>query len=111
MILQSLFAVLAVSTARTSVDFNDGWRFSKDGGAVRTVRLPHDWAVDGGFTLDVSGSEGHLPYPGVGVYRKTFATPDGLDVGDRVWLEIDGAMNHSSVRLNGTMVSPDRPYG
>ena len=101
----------AVSAARTSVDFNDGWSFSKDGGAARTVRLPHDWAVDGGFTLDVPGNEGHLPYPGTGIYRKTFATPDGLAAGERVWLEIDGAMSHSSVQLNGTTVSSDRPYG
>lgn len=99
------------AAARSVVGFNSAWEFSKDGGAPRRVDLPHDWAVDGGFTLDVAGCEGHLPYPGVGIYRKSFATPKDLTDGGQLWLEIDGAMNHSSVRLNGQLVSPDRPFG
>ena len=109
-ILIASFGALSAA-ARSVVGFNSAWEFSKDGGAPRRVDLPHDWAVDGGFTLDVAGCEGHLPYPGVGIYRKSFATPKDLTDGGQLWLEIDGAMNHSSVRLNGQLVSPDRPFG
>ncbi len=91
-------------------NFNAAWTFAKDAEAPRTVDLPHDWAVDYPFTEKVAGCEGRLPYHGRGVYRKSFAlTADELK--GRTYLEIDGAMCHSSVWLNGKQVSGDRPYG
>ena len=90
--------------------FNSNWLFSKDGEPFRRVDLPHDWAVDYPFTSDVCGNAGRLPYPGNGVYRKSFVLPPEA-AGKCVRLEIDGAMNHSSVFLNGVEVSPVRPYG
>ncbi|MCQ2388640.1 MAG: DUF4982 domain-containing protein [Kiritimatiellae bacterium] len=95
---------------RNARNFNAGWTFAKDGEAPRAVDLPHDWAVDYPFTTNVAGNAGRLPYPGHGVYRKSFAL-SADDLKGRTYLEIDGAMCHSSVRLNGKQVSGDRPYG
>lgn len=95
---------------RTTLCVNPGWLFSKDGEPFRKVSLPHDWAVDYPFTTEVRGNAGRLPYPGNGVYRKSFTLP-AASAGKCVRLEIDGAMNHSSVWLNGREVSPTRPYG
>ena len=115
---------------RDVVPFNDGWFFAKfgeqadgkvidepagaqgeafDDASWRAVRLPHDWGVESAFTMDVNGSQGRLPYFGVGWYRKRFALPEE-DAGRCVFLDIDGAMSDSTVWLNGVQVG-GRPYG
>lgn len=109
--------------------FNDGWKFAAFGeqadgtmvaepdamsegfedAAWRTVRLPHDWGVESPFRMDVNGSQGRLPYFGIGWYRKSFRLPE--EEHDRaVFLDVDGAMSDSTVWLNGVRVG-GRPYG
>ncbi|KAJ4347336.1 uncharacterized protein N0V89_011277 [Didymosphaeria variabile] len=76
------------------------------------IDLPHDWAIKGPFGAPgISGSEGKLPYDGVGWYRKTIKL-DGGDVkkGKNLYLEVDGAMSYASVFLNGVLVG-GWPYG
>lgn len=128
-------AVVALCAARVWAQrevalFNDGWAFAKfveqaDGKVIdepvdaqneafhdaawRAVRLPHDWGVESPFTMDVNGSQGRLPYFGIGWYRKRFALPEE-DQGRCVFLDIDGAMSDSTVWLNGVRVG-GRPYG
>ena len=52
---------------------------------------------------------GKLPWWGVGWYRKHFTLPAG-DAGRRVYLDIDGAMSHAKVWVNGQYVG-GWPYG
>ena len=76
------------------------------------ITLPHDWAIKGPFGAPgVSGSEGKLPYNGIGWYRKTLK----LEAGDvkrekNLYLEVDGAMSYANVFLNGVLVG-GWPYG
>ena len=112
------------TAARTSENFNAGWRFSRQepgGGTTspndpafddrswRQLDLPHDWAIEGPFTFDVPGETGRLPWAGIGWYRKSFQAAADL-AGKRVFLEFDGAMSHPQVWLNGQLVG-QRAYG
>jgi beta-galactosidase len=73
------------------------------------LNLPHDWAIAGPFDLNSPGETGKLPFTGVGWYRKHFAvTP--ADASGRVYLDVDGAMSHAAVWLNGKFVG-GWPYG
>jgi len=122
--------------AQNQSTFEDGWRFTKGDpaevkGAVdyaqvgakqfgfaepkfddanwRTVNLPHDWAIEGPYKLEYPGETGRLPYWGIGWYRKHFNI-SGDDAGKKICLDIDGAMSHSAVWLNGQYVG-GWPYG
>ncbi len=90
-----------------SPDFDDSnWK---------TVRIPHDWGIEGDFCRenDISesiivedgmkkariqtGRTGGLPFLGAGVYRKWVS----IEKADKVFLELDGVMWHSAVYING----------
>lgn len=80
--------------------FNEDWTFSLDGGEARTVNLPHDWGVEGEFAQEYPGESGKLRWWGKAEYRKALdIKPE--DLAGQVFLEIDGAMSHSRVLVNG----------
>jgi beta-galactosidase len=82
-------------------DFDDaGWR---------KLDLPHDWGIEGPFNQAYPGETGKLPWWGVGWYRKHFTLPAD-DAGRRIYLDIDGAMSHAAVWINGHYVG-GWPYG
>ena len=106
--------------ARERVSFNADWRFIKgevagaagaafDDSRWRRLELPHDFGIEGPFKQEYAGETGKLPWWGVAWYRKRFAAPAG-DAGRRVFLDIDGAMSHATVFLNGHKVG-GWPYG
>jgi beta-galactosidase len=69
----------------------------------RKLELPHDWGIEGPFRQEYPGETAKLPWWGVGWYRKHFTMP----IGDRtknVYLDVDGAMSHAAVWLNGRIV-------
>ncbi len=91
-------------------DFDDsGWR---------TLRIPHDWGIEGDFDVNNdpcqaqivedgqkklglhTGRTGGLPIVGKGVYRKWVE----IEKADRVFLELDGVMWQSEVYCNGIKV-------
>ncbi len=80
-----------------------------DDSGWRQLNLPHDWGIEGAFKQEYSGDTGKLPWWGVAWYRKHFDVP-AADAGRRLVLEIDGAMAHSLVWLNGQFVG-GWPYG
>jgi len=86
------------SVGPARADFNDT--------AWRTVKLPHDWAVELPFDAKADRSHGYKPlgpgYPenSVGWYRRTFAL-SAADKGKRLWLEFDGVARDCLVFLNG----------
>ena len=110
--------------------FNDNWRFCRyglqpDGGRIdepkglekpafddsrwRKLELPHDWAIEGPFRIELAGEMGKLPYKAIGWYRKNF-TLDKSDAGRRIYIDFDGAMCYTEVWVNGTFVG-EWPYG
>ena len=74
------------------------------------VDLPHDWAIAGPFNSGgVGGGMGRLPSPGIGWYRKKLTLPAD-DAGKSLFLDIDGAMSHAAVWVNGKLAG-GWPYG
>ncbi len=77
-----------------------------DDRAWRQLDLPHDWAVEQGFSEKASFSHGFkaigraFPTASVGWYRKSFVVP-ATDLGRRISLEFDGVFRNSIVWING----------
>ncbi|TPG67552.1 beta-galactosidase GalA [Hymenobacter nivis] len=77
-----------------------------DDRAWRQLDLPHDWAVEQGFSEQASFSHGFktvgraFPNTSVGWYRKSFAVP-ASDLGRRISLDFDGVYRNSIVWVNG----------
>src|SRR5262245_46717334 len=100
------------TSPRQRLAFNADWRFHKgdvengqgaiDDAGWRRLDLPHDWGIEGPFDQDLPGSTGKLPYFGVGWYRKRFDV-DAAERGLRFYLDVDGAMSHAQVWLNGQL--------
>ena len=75
----------------------------------RKLDLPHDWAIEGPFRLELTGETGKLPWKGIGWYRKHFVVP-ATDTGKQLFLDFDGAMAYAQIWLNGQYVGT-WPYG
>jgi len=75
----------------------------------RQINLPHDWAIEGPFRIELAGETGKLPFKGIGWYRKHFTIPAD-DAGKQVFLDFDGAMAYAQIWLNGQYVGT-WPYG
>jgi len=104
-------AVASPQVSPRSVDCADGWTFRLEGESQsRSVRVPHDWAVEGGFLkAGDCPHQGDLPFVGKGYYRRAF---DGFTPpqGGRTYLTLDGVQCRSVVKLNGQTVG-GRPFG
>lgn len=79
-----------------------------DDSGWRKLDLPHDWAIEGPFRIELEGGTGKLPYKGIGWYRKRFV-PEQKE-GERTYIDFDGAMANAQVWLNGRYVGT-WPYG
>ncbi|MFR9636633.1 MAG: sugar-binding domain-containing protein [Rikenellaceae bacterium] len=101
-------------------NFDKGWHFYNDvaEGAEknnfddsnwRVLNLPHDWAIEGPFSINNDCRMGALPISGTGWYRKSF-TMKSEDRDKIVRIEFEGAMSHATVWVNGEQVGY-RPYG
>ena len=77
-----------------------------DDRAWRRLNLPHDWAVEQGFSPHASFSHGfktvgpNFAENSVGWYRKSFSIP-ASDLGRRIVVEFDGVFRNSIVWVNG----------
>ncbi len=104
---------------RTRESFNDGWRFALgdfpgaeaagfDDAGWRTLDVPHDWSIEGDFSLSNHSTPGTGALPGgIGWYRKSFVprTGDGA-----LYIDFDGVYWNSTVWVNGTLLG-HRPSG
>lgn len=75
----------------------------------KNVELPHDWAIEGPFRIELAGETGKLPYKAIGWYRKRFDLPK-TDENKRIYVDFDGAMAYAEVWCNGKYVGT-WPYG
>ncbi len=114
---------------RTEITLEKGWKFTREDNVAsqnkdfddrnwQSVRIPHDWAIYGPFSLtndrqDVAitqdgqkeaiehaGRTGGLPFVGVGWYRNSFDIPD-FSKDRKVTIQFDGAMSNAQVYVNG----------
>lgn len=120
-LLLSLLSTLP-SSARETLNFDRGWLFCLgDSSAMartdyadtswRQLTLPHDWAIEGDFSVDnPSGAGGGALPGGIGWYRKHFTVPASLTADDRLFITFDGVYMNSSVYINGHLLGT-RPYG
>ena len=101
MMLATVCGVLAAVT----LSLDGPWEFHRRSGEWRTVRVPHDWAIEGPFEPDGDENTGKLPWKDYGAYRRTFVATDAvfatIAAGGRAYLEFDGVMARSSVIVNG----------
>ena len=107
-------------SGRDTLSFNSDWCFSKgdpanadsigfDDSSWRKLDLPHDWAIEGPFSMELLGKTGKLPYIGVGWYRKHFTLSDSQK-GRRICVCFDGVMSNAKVWINDKCVG-QWPYG
>ncbi len=125
-----VFSALSQNHQRSIENFDFDWRFARyglqvDGSRIdepldvqdisfddskwKRLDLPHDWAIEGPFRIDLEGFTGKLPWRGIGWYRKSFQVSKE-DKGKQFYLDFDGAMAHAEVWLNGEKVG-GHPYG
>ena len=120
----------AAGTGGNSLTLTDGWQFAggsgPDSSTLRSVRVPHDWAVYGPFDINndlqtvaveqngesvptlKTGRTGGLPFIGKGYYKRNLVLPD--TAGRAFTLVFDGAMSNAEVFINGHKIA-ERPYG
>ena len=106
--------------ARVELDFNKDWKFTLgddsasylkgfDDSAWKNVDLPHDFSISQGFSETGTEAEsGNIP-GGTGWYRKWFNLYEYY-TGDRIFLNFDGAYQHTYVYVNGQYVGENH-YG
>ncbi|KXB36255.1 glycosyl hydrolase family 2, sugar binding domain protein [Bacteroidales bacterium KA00344] len=109
------------ASARTRQLFDADWLFclddkiemaqqTYDDSGWHKLNLPHDWAIEGDFSVNnPSGAGGGALPGGVGWYRKHFNVAS-INPQRRVFLAFDGVYMNSTVYVNGQEVG-HRPYG
>ncbi len=132
------FCVESFAQVRSERLFETGWRFSREDSADfmaqsyddsqwQQVRVPHDWAIYGPFSIhndkqnvaisqdgqtkamEHAGRTGGLPFVGVGWYRLDFEAPE-FTADKSATIIFDGAMSNAKVFLNGEEVG-HWPFG
>ena len=99
--------------ARERSSWNGDWKFAlsdsvqdysspdSDDSTWRILSLPHDWSIEGNFSLDNPSTPGGGALPGgIGWYRKTFTLPE-TDRGKVIYVDFDGVYRNSEVWING----------
>ncbi len=103
------------------IDFDLNWKFylgddslaytpSYDDSGWRELDLPHDWSIEGEFSVShpATPEGGALP-TGIGWYRKDFRLAPG-DKNKQIYIDFDGVFCNSKVWINGVYLG-NRPYG
>jgi beta-galactosidase len=133
-----LFPFILSGQVRTERLLEKGWKFTRedspqfsqadyDDSGWQTVRIPHDWAIYGPFSInndkqnvaitqdgqkeamEHAGRTGGLPFVGPGWYRLQFEAPEFVE-GKSCRLIFDGAMSNADVYINGQHAA-FWPYG
>ncbi|MPQ43835.1 glycoside hydrolase family 2 TIM barrel-domain containing protein [Clostridium tarantellae] len=108
-----------IKDGERSTIFNNDWRFIKgdpagaesvdfNDFAWRKLNLPHDWSIEGEFTVEGEAESGFL-LGGTGWYRKHFVVPEKYD-GKDFTLNFDGVYMNAEIYVNGKKVG-EHNYG
>ncbi len=109
-----------IAYAREHLNIDSSWRFTLgdsvqmssttyDDSSWRLLDLPHDWAIEGDFSVsNPSGASGGALPGGVGWYRKHLHID--IKPGERYFIDFDGVYMNSTVYVNGKKIGY-RPYG
>ncbi len=116
-----LSACSRMKQTRERISFNDNWAFqineTIDASAAdfddtgwRTLHLPHDFSIEGTFSIDNPATPGGGALPGgTGWYRKHFTVSEA-DRDKLFFIDFDGVYMNSSVWLNDQLLGT-RPNG
>ncbi|WP_283694240.1 glycoside hydrolase family 2 TIM barrel-domain containing protein [Clostridium perfringens] len=108
-----------IKDGERSTIFNQNWKFFKgdpsgaegvdfDDSSWRGLNLPHDWSIEGDFTVEGEAESGFL-LGGTGWYRKAFVVPEKYN-GKDFTLNFDGVYMNAEVYVNGRKVG-EHNYG
>ena len=108
-----------IKDGERSTVFNQDWRFYKgdqsgaesvdfNDSSWRSLSLPHDWSIEGDFTVEGEAESGFL-LGGTGWYRKHFVVPEKY-AGKEFTINFDGIYMNSEVYVNGRLVG-EHNYG
>ena len=112
---------LGRAATRTTVPFDQDWRFAKgdppaaeipsfDDNQWRNVQVPHDWSIESPpDSKNRSGRGGGYFPAGIGWYRKHFTLPSRA-AQRRIFIDFDGVMDNCDVWINGVHLGT-RPNG
>lgn len=73
-----------------------------DDSSWKLLNLPHDWAVENGFSPEANLSQGYRTR-GIGWYRRSFRLAPA-DKGKHLELQLDGIATHATIWVNGTVL-------
>ncbi|WP_066675309.1 glycoside hydrolase family 2 TIM barrel-domain containing protein [Clostridium septicum] len=108
-----------IKDGERSTIFNNNWRFFKgdqegaegkdfNDSSWRNLNLPHDWSIEGEFTVEGEAESGFL-LGGTGWYRKHFVVPEKYH-GKDFTLNFDGVYMNAEVYVNGKKLG-EHNYG
>ncbi len=122
MFFTMLFACTENSEKARQIElFTAGWKFHLndipgaenpefDDSGWKKLNLPHDWSIEGEFSMDnPAGTAGGALPGGIGWYRKTFQLNES-DSKKQIYVDFDGVYQNSEVWINGNYLGI-RPYG
>jgi beta-galactosidase len=107
-----IFAASLFGQEASRTGFDEGWKFihdtahsyadiKADDTSWRSLRLPHDWSIEGKFDKNNPAGIGGGALPGgMGWYRKTFSVPTSSK-GKNLFIDFDGVYRNSEVWING----------
>ena len=106
------FSVHLIAQHAGRVDFGKDWKFKLDDSRSfvepatedkdwRTIDIPHDWSIEGNFSMDHPATAGGGALPGgIGWYRKLFTIREA-DKDKKIFIQFDGVYRNSEVWING----------
>ena len=108
-----------IKDGERSTLFNQDWRFYKgepigaeavdfNDSSWRSLSLPHDWSIEGDFTVQGEAESGFL-LGGTGWYRKHFVVPEKYQ-GKKFTINFDGVYMNAEVYVNGKLIG-EHNYG
>lgn len=108
-----------IKDGERSTIFNQDWKFYKgdqsgaeatdfNDSSWRSLNLPHDWSIEGDFTVQGEAESGFL-LGGTGWYRKHFIVPEKYE-GKEFTINFDGIYMNAEVYINGKLIG-EHNYG
>ena len=82
-------------------DTDTAWKTTFNDGSWRVLDIPHDWSIEGNFSMEHSSTfnQGALP-TGIGWYRKHFYLPAQV-APQQVQLNFEGVFQRADIWING----------